>query len=721
MTNVCSSAKTPLLSGDMDAVLSREWLISNKLGSYASSTVINCHTRRYHGLLVSANIPPLGRVVTANNFLERLIVDGREYQMSNFEFNGAIHPDAYKYQTSFQRQIEEDLSSVSFVYQIDDMTFIRTLWLFAESNTALIYWLAADTKGMRQVRVAVHPLVAMRDFHSLRRQSAGNIFDVSQTDEGLRLKVAAFGGDKINKYYALSLLPTGLRGPAKAEFRSSPDWWYNFRYRVEAERGQDCGEDLYMPGFFEMGGQGRVGYGLWLDADGHSEAELDKLLTKVNYHLQSAQGPLTIVEEVSSTLAPTIESTSDNPLNEPVEVSLRKAATQFVVRRKDLKNKNRWTILAGYPWFGDWGRDTFIALPGLLLSTGRYEQALDVLQLFGSAEDDGMIPNRFDDYGGEPDYNTVDASLWYIYAADEYVRTSGDTDSWKKFLQKVCLNIIDHYIDGTKFDIKVDPEDGLVWAGTAQTQLTWMDARCANCVFTPRNGKPVEINALWYNALKIVSERLDSRKKKRAGELAELAQKVEHSFQTKFWYESERYLYDCIGESGDTAIRPNQIYAVSLRHSPLRFDQQRSVVDCVKRHLLTPYGLRSLSPQSPQYKGLYIGDQFQRDSAYHQGTVWAFLIEPFIDAYLKVNNYSAESAQTCQDFLNPLLAHLYEAGIGQISEIFDGDAPHHPRGCFAQAWSVAAAIRAQLAIRACLEGKGTEASHAKSKSKSLKI
>jgi predicted glycogen debranching enzyme len=702
MANVCSSAKTVLLSGDMDTLLTREWLITNKLGSYASSTLINCHTRRYHGLLVSANIPPLGRIVTVNNFLERLTIDGIEHQLSNFEFNGAIHPEGFSLQTSFQRQVEEDLSSVSFVHQVDDVTFIRTLWLFAENNTALVYWLAIDGKGIRPLRLAVHPLVAMRDFHSLRRQSAGNIFDTRQAGRALHLQVPAFGADKINKFYSLHLVPTGLRGPVNTDFTPMPDWWYNFRYRAEAERGQDCGEDLYMPGFFEIHGQGRAGFGLWLDTEGLDEHELDKLLTKVNYHLQSAQGPLTIVEEVSSTLAPSITSTSDNPLSEPVETTLRKAATQFIVRRKDLKKKERWTVLAGFPWFGDWGRDTFIALPGLLLATGCYEQALTALQLYGSAEADGLIPNRFDDYGGEPEYNTVDASLWYIHAADEYLRTSGDTDSWKKFLQKVCLTIVDSYIAGTKFGIQADPEDGLIRAGNDQTQLTWMDARCGNVSFTPRWGKPVEINALWYNALRVVAERLDARKKKKAKELSDLAEKVAASFQTKFWHEEGQYLYDCVRDDyRDPTIRPNQIYAVSLRHSPLRKDQQRAVVDCVRRSLLTPYGLRTLNPENPNYKGIYTGDQYQRDCAYHQGTVWAFLMGPFIESYLKVNDYSLAAATMAQDFIKPLLDHLYEAGVGSVSEIFDGDEPHRARGCFAQAWSVAAVIRAKLAIRQC--------------------
>jgi predicted glycogen debranching enzyme len=692
----------------METLLSREWLISNTLGSYASSTVLNCNTRRYHGMLISANIPPLGRVLTVNNFLERLIIDGREYQMSNFEFNGAVHPKGFDYQTSFHRQIDEDLSSVTFVYEVDGVTFMRTLWLMADHNTALINWLAVDSRGMRSIQIAVHPLVSMRDFHSLRRQSASNLFHPQQVGNALHLDVPPFGPTQENDFYGINLIPTGLRGPVNAEFHPGEDWWYNFRYRVEAQRGQDCGEDLYLPGFFDLSGQGKVSFGLWLDTEGLNEKELDKQLTKINYHLQAGQGPLTIIDEMSSNLAPSVESSSDNPLNEPVEVTLRKAAGQFVVQRKDLNGKNRWTILAGFPWFGDWGRDAFIALPGLLLSTGRYEQAKEVLQLFGSAESEGLIPNRFDDYGGEPHYNTVDASLWYIVAADEYLRTSGDTESWKKIFQKVCLNIVENYMKGTQFNIHMDSADGLLWAGSEETQLTWMDARCNNVTFTPRWGKPVEINALWYNALKIVAERLEDSKQKKAEELTELAEKVKASFQKKFWNAEGNYLYDCVREDfQDTAIRPNQIFAVSLRNSPLERHQQKAVVECVKNHLLTPVGLRSLSPTDPNYRGVYAGDGFTRDSAYHQGTAWGFLMGPFIEAYLRVNN-NPDSAEVAKDFLKPMLNNLYESGIGSINEIFDGDAPHTPRGCFAQAWSVAQAIQAHLAIKQCLAGKNVE-------------
>ena len=702
MTDACPKAEASLLKGEMSDVLSREWLITNNLGGYSSSTVLNCNTRRYHGLLVAANLPPVGRIVTVNNFLERLIVEGREYEISNFEFNGKIHPAGFQYQTSFQLDIDEDLSSVSFVYKVDDITFIRTLWLFSDYNTALIYWLAIDENGARNIKLAAHPLVSLRDFHSLRRQSAQNIFDTTQTENSLHIQVPSFASDTFNSSYDIHLHPMGLRGPVDAEFIPRPDWWYNFRYRVEAQRGQDCGEDLYMPGFFEVAGQGRTGFGLWLDTHGLNKRQLDKLLTRVNTRLQSVHSPLTLIDEVSSPLAPDAMSNTDNPLHEPVETTLRKAANQFIVQRKDASRKKRWTILAGFPWFGDWGRDAFQSLPGLLLDTGRYEQAYEVLLAFGSAiSQDGLIPNRFDDYDNTPSYNSVDASLWYIYAADEYILASGDDNAWKKHLQKICLKIVDNFIAGTQFDIKVDPEDGLLWAGNEETQITWMDARCGNVVFTPRWGKPVEVNALWYNALCILINRLDGRKSKKIRELKQLRDLAAENFRQKFWNSDGNYLYDCIrNDYCDPTIRPNQIFAVSLRESPLRIDQQKSVVESVRKNLLTPFGLRSLAPSDPNYHGVYIGNQFQRDRAYHRGTVWGFLIGPFIEAYLRVNDYSLSAAATAQEYLKPILEkHLYDACIGNISEIFDGNEPHNPRGCIAQAWSVAQTIRAELAIK----------------------
>jgi predicted glycogen debranching enzyme len=373
--------------------------------------------------------------------------------------------------------------------------------------------------------------------------------------------------------------------------------------------------------------------------------------------------------------------------------SLVKAADQFIVKRDINESPNSVSILAGFHWFADWGRDTFISLPGLLLDTGRTDEAKEVLLTFAHALDEGMIPNRFDDYGGAPHYNSVDASLWFIQAAYQYLRTTEDNKTFTNQLRPAITEIVSRYQSGTRFNIRSD-EDGLITAGDPETQLTWMDARCNGVSFTPRHGKPVEINALWINALHIMAETAsDQQERERYARLAETA---EQNFVRLFWNFENNCLNDCILTDGrvDAAIRPNQIFAVSLPFSPLDEKYQFAVVNVVKDELLTPYGLRSLSPRDSRYRGRYIGDQFQRDSVYHQGTVWAFLLGPFIEAYLKVHSYSEEAKAEAGEMMQPLLRHIDEDGcLGSINEIFDGDWPHRPSGCVAQAWSVAALIR----------------------------
>ena len=374
------------------------------------------------------------------------------------------------------------------------------------------------------------------------------------------------------------------------------------------------------------------------------------------------------------------------------------AADQFIVKRQT--NHNRGTsILAGYPWFADWGRDAFIALPGLLLSTGRFEEARSVLTAFAGAADEGMIPNHFDDRG-DVHFNSVDASLWFINAAFQYLNATGDSKTFMQDLMPTIRWIIDSYRKGTRFGIHAD-SDGLITAGDSQTQLTWMDAKCGGVAFTPRCGKPVEVNAFWYNGLCWLAEFYARRDIENAKHYKSMADKVGVSFCKLFWNQSGGYLNDCILPDGsvDASIRPNQIFAVSLPFSPLSAEQQKSVVDVVQKQLLTPYGLRTLNAGDSRYKGQYTGPQQQRDEAYHQGTVWPYLIGPFVESFLKVNGFSRKSKKMAATFIQPLLEHLTKDGcLGSVSEIFDGDPPHTPRGCIAQAWSVAELIRAYYLI-----------------------
>jgi predicted glycogen debranching enzyme len=377
------------------------------------------------------------------------------------------------------------------------------------------------------------------------------------------------------------------------------------------------------------------------------------------------------------------------------------AADQFITKRRTTDENYRTTILAGFPWFADWGRDTFISLPGLLLTTGRFNEAKSVLTTFAQAADEGMIPNRFDDYGGAAYFNSVDASLWFINAAFQYFTTAGDSETFTQQFLPVIRWIVDSYHNGTRSGIHADKDD-LITAGSNDTQLTWMDAKYENVAFTPRYGKAVEVNALWYNALCLLAQFYADRDIETAKRYRAMANQAEGSFCELFWNKTAGCLNDCILPDGtvDTSIRPNQIFAVSLPFSPLLPRQQKAVVNVVQEELLTPYGLRTLSPRDSRYKGIYIGSQRYRDEAYHQGTVWPYLIGPFVEAYLKVNDFSRKSKEQAAEFIEPLMQHLTEDScLGSVSEIFDGDVPHKPRGCIAQAWSVAELIRAYQLTR----------------------
>jgi predicted glycogen debranching enzyme len=384
------------------------------------------------------------------------------------------------------------------------------------------------------------------------------------------------------------------------------------------------------------------------------------------------------------------------------------AADQFIATRqqnqqrptepgsKTAAKEKKTTILAGFPWFADWGRDAFVSLPGLLLLTGKLEEAESVLVTFANTAADGLIPNHFDDNTNVAYFNSIDASLWFIHAAFQYYYAGGNKETFNRQLLPIIRWIIESYHNGTRFDTRADV-DGLITSGNEETQLTWMDAKYNGTVFTPRHGKAVEINALWYNGLCYMAQFYADDDIEAAKHYHSMADKAEAGFIKAFTNEITGYLNDCIRPDGsiDASLRPNQIFAVSLPFSPLPLEWQKKVVDTVQEKLLTPYGLRTLESSDARYKGQYTGPPAQRDEAYHQGTVWPYLMGPFIESYLKVNDFSNDSRQKAAEFIEPLMRHLTEdACLGQISEIFDGDAPHRPRGCVAQAWSIAELIRA---------------------------
>ncbi|MFW6065974.1 MAG: amylo-alpha-1,6-glucosidase, partial [Planctomycetota bacterium] len=585
-------------AGELDDLLSREWLLTNELGAYASSTVLGCNTRRYHGLLVATTTPPTGRVVTLSTVMDELEIRGERHALAVNEFPGALAPDGRCYLEQFRND-----QTAKFVYRIGEAELIKEILLCDAANAVVVRYTLSGGSGVLRVR----PFAAMRDFHHLRSRTDTARLTFETIDDGLVVQ------DRVSDLPGLNLISR------EATVEPSPDWWYQFLYRTDAGRGQDCLEDLYTPGVLR--------YEL---ADGEPcqfTASLDSP-RPVGFETNRAarQGHLErIVEHM--------DERSDETTRR-----LAVASDAFVVRRSFPGKADSATILAGFHWFADWGRDTFIALPGLLLSTGRFEEARRVFQTFAAHVSDGMVPNRFDDYSSAAHYNSIDASLWFIVAGERYVAATGDMDFYLTVLLPATRRILDGYQAGTLFDIHADA-DGLLCGGSADTQLTWMDAQTDGRPVTPRHGKAVEINALWYCAHRIVAERLAASDAESAGRFAAQAQMIADAFNRTFWNEAGGCLHDCVGPHGtDDSFRPNQIFAVSLPYGPLPPEREQAVVAAVGDKLLTPLGLRTLDPEDPRYRGSYSGGWSQRDEAYHQGTVWAWLIGPYIEAYLKVHD-----------------------------------------------------------------------------------
>ncbi len=643
--------------------LCREWLLTNSRGGFACGTVASCNTRRYHGLLVGSLNPPANRIVALSTCRELITVDGQEAELGNFEFDGHLSTKGTEYMSAFSIG-----TGVHFHYNMGIVELTKSIYLLPDSDTVAVVY--DFTKVCNSFDFSVRPLVAMRDFHTMQRSSTplravsrGSAWAV-RTDTG-------YTGE-------LVLLCNQM------EFSQDGQWWYNFHYQVEKRRGQDHLEDLWSPGCYNCHVDHPVRIVLQASLCQCIEPDFDMDIL-VDHDI--AHDALVLREK---------EWIGKDNTNDPVWRRLCLAAGQFVVERQ-IEHRVTPTILAGFPWFLDWGRDTFISLPGLLLSTERFAEAAGVLATFAGAVDEGMIPNRFDDYGNDPHYNSIDASLWFVHSAFEYLKATDDRVLFDEILLPAVRQIIQSYRSGTRFGIHA-ADDGLITGGDAETQLTWMDAKCNNVAFTPRYGKAVEINALWYNALcNMAGYYRDRNAGGDAGFYSDLAEQVSDSFREVFWNSSKGYLNDCVLPDGtiDASLRPNQIYAVSLPHSPIPSSWQQQVVAVIERELLTPYGLRTLNQGDPRYAGTYQGDQGSRDRAYHQGTVWSHLMGAFIEAFLRVNKSDKISRLEAAEYLQPLLKHITTDGcIGSISEIFDGDEPHTPRGCFAQAWSVAETLRA---------------------------
>jgi len=648
-----------------DLLLSKEWLLTNSRGGFASSTLIGCNTRRYHGLLIGTLTPPASRIAALSNCLEVLTWKDRSISLSSFEFDHVIHPKGLCHMLEFRQD-----TGIHFEYATGPAAVVKSVYLAPDADIAAIVYDFSDVR--ERFVFTVRPFAALRDFHALQHAQAALL----AVGDGNRLCIRC---DR-PEMGQLVLRCDSMR------FEQSPQWWYRFFYRIEQQRGQDCFEDLWSPGQYACSIDEPCRIILW--AGLFTDIETSQMLDDIELE--------TVIDALELKEKELLEqcSTSD-----PVCQQLCRAADQFIIERH-IEDAPAPSILAGYPWFLDWGRDTFIALEGLCLCTGRPKIAWGVLKTFAKAVSQGMIPNRFDDYGGQPHYNSIDASLWFVHAAFRYLRYTKDNQNFSHKLLPAVKWIMDSYRKGTRFGIHADT-DMLITGGDVNTQLTWMDAKYDGIAFTPRYGKAVEINALWYSNLCCLADYYRSQNEQEARFYWTLAEQVRHSFQEQFWNSPLGYLNDCILQPGkaDTSLRPNQIFAVSLPYSPLTAVHQAAVVAVVEKELLTPFGLRTLNPADPRYKGRYTGPMSQRDAAYHQGTVWAFLMGPFIEAYLKVHGFDPTAKRRCRGFLSRLLVHINEdACIGSISEIFDGDPPHYPRGAFAQAWSVAEVLRAwQLA------------------------
>ena len=703
----------------IENLLTREWLLTNERGSYASSTIAGCNTRGYHGLLIGSLNPPVNRIMTLTNCLEMVIIKGQAFHLSTFEFSDKFAPTGFTFLSQFRRD-----TGAHFDYELDKLKLTKSVYLLRDTDTVAVVYDFTRLGRMQHRKVSsarspkdcpepaefvLRPFVGLRDFHTLQQSHA----PLCSRRLGRSVLVRHNVPNSCELFLSCHITHEGKISNG-VNFEKDRQWWFNFVYRNNRERGQDFTEDLWTPGFFKCRIETPAKIVLWANLsppwvrckpEELANLDIEAVREDLGRHQENLK------QCVSRHSSPVSRITGHGTRATNFE-ALCLTADRFIAKRQT-DHTHRTTILAGYPWFADWGRDAFISLPGLLLSTGRFEEAKSVLTTFATAADEGMIPNRFDDRSGTTYFNSVDASLWFINAAFQYVAASGDSKTFMQELMPAIRWIIDSYHKGTRFDIRADA-DGLITAGNNQTQLTWMDAKYEGIAFTPRCGKAVEVNALWYNSLCLWAQFTEDRRQRTEdrGQRTEILSsdfrllsseidKVQRSFCELFWNESKGYLNDCILPDGsvDESLRPNQIFAVSLSFSPLSPSQQKSIVNTVQNQLLTPYGLRTLNVQDSRYKGVYTGPQQQRDEAYHQGTVWAFLLGPFVESFLKVNGFSRKSKKKAAEFIQPLLQHLTEDGcLGSISEIFDGDAPHKPRGCIAQAWSVAELIRAYQLI-----------------------
>ena len=661
------------ICGDVAQALHREWLVTNGIGGFAAGTVAGVLTRRYHGLLLAAVDPPLGRRLLVAKLDETAIVRRKRFQLyTNVWEDGVEEPAGCRLLRRF------DLVSgvPTWTFDVGGARLVKRIWMEAGHNTTFVqYELDAAAPA---VELRCRLLVNDRDYHQLVRGDA-HAYQVQAQHAELEVRSSP------------GAVPVRVRcvneSGKSPQWKISHVWCRGFHLPIEAGRGHDHIEDHLAVGTcalrLEPGGSAAFVIGVGVDADIAASGALER----------SERRAQARIAEWSA-------RTGVAPKAAPVALEqLILAADQFIVARPAPDEPDGHTVIAGYPWFTDWGRDTMIALPGLTLVTGRFDLARQILRTWARYVDQGLIPNRFPDHRDRPEYHTADATLWYVWAVDQYVRATGDVDTLAE-LFPLLSEIIACHRRGTRHNIRVG-DDGLVHAGEEGVNLTWMDAKIGDRVITPRMGKPVELSALWYDALCNLA-RLAELLGQPNDDYVRWAQQTRASFD-RFWNAERGCCYDVLdGPHGNSALmRPNQIFAVSLTHSPLSRKRQAAVVARCERQLLTCFGLRSLAPDEPDYRGRYAGNLLARDEAYHQGTVWGWLLGPFVLAHYRVHHDAARARQ----LLAPIFGQLWTSGIGTLSEIFDGDEPFTPTGCFAQAWSVAETLRAWWVIESHAVGQ----------------
>jgi len=640
---------------DSDQATTAEWLVTNGIGGYAAGTVSGVLTRRYHALLVAALKPPVGRTALLTKFDETAHIGGESYDLFgniwNSDRDAAIGGCAYLEDFHLEGQ------TPVWQYTFGGVRLRKRIWMRYGRNATYIQYTILDAPG--PVTLDVKALINYRDHH-FNARAADWYMSIEPVTHGLRIE--AF--EDAMPYFLLS---------DRAEVTPQHTWYLDYWLREEAYRGMDELADHLYGGHL------------------HTELHPGESMTIV-----AATDPE--IELSGAAAYPEYQARLDDLINKaklsdaPEEVQhLVLAADQFIVRRLAGDIPDGRSVIAGYHWFTDWGRDTMIALPGLTLATHREDEAKRILRTFAQSVSQGMLPNRFPDAGQAPEYNTSDATLWYFEAINATFEATRDVELIRDLYPRLREIILAHE-RGTRHGIRVDPEDGLLFAGEEGFNLTWMDAKFEDWVVTPRTGKAVEINALWYNALRHMADFARLLGELDADEYDSAAEKALRHFD-RFWNPERGYCYDVIdtpsGEH-DASLRPNQLFAISLTHSPLKPEHQKAVVDACTEHLLTPVGLRSIAPDDPHYIGVYGGDLFKRDAAYHQGTVWGWLIGPYAAAHYRVYKDADKARASLQGLLTSLGQHDC---IGSINEIFDGNAPHTPRGAVAQAWSVAEVLR----------------------------